>query len=1211
MKAAKIVGIVFGGLLVLVAVVAIVALLPGVQTWAVRKVVADQPGMKIEVGRVAAGFSAAKIDQVRLEQNGMVITAKGVSADYSAWDYIAGNKINADQVTVEDLVVDLRAVPPAPAESGKAMPSAKGGAQPAQAKPVTPADEAKPFNGILGQAKLPFDVRVARLAAKGRALLPAEQTVVFDLQGSGIETGQRGKLEWKVEFTDPKTGAPMSALNITGSAGVRLAGDKRVDLIEVDALATARGRGLPSDQIKLEAKAEQLTAGANEGYTFALSLVRSGKVEPLVKGAGQFQVATRELSGAWDIAIRSEQLAAVLAGLGLPELAATGGGKFSYKADTGAIGASGDLQGTVSQLEKVAPELARIGSMQFRTTFDGGMADNAARLDRLQLDVTAADGRRIAQISTLQRIGFSLADKRVTLVDPKAELARISIQGLPLAWAQPFIKDLTIDSGDLSLALAVEAEADGSRVRARALEPIAIKSATVRSGDKKLVEQLSLSVSPRIEYTATRLVAELADLKVSTPAGDNVSGSLNADVTNLNTKPAIAFASQLQVRSVAVHRAYLPLDPGPLTVALSTEGKLEGDVLRVTKLSNQVARENGAQLAAVELLQPLTANLAASTFTVPNPAATLARIKLGEVPLAWAEAFVPKSKFDGALAGATLEVSARSATDLTINTTEPLVVRGATVTMDGKPMARALDLSANLTATKRGDVIAYEVRRVEVKQGETLLAGLVVAGEAKLGDKLTLTAKGNLEADAALLNQPAAASFATLSRGKFTTAFEATMADSIQAKAAISGKGLVAKQNNQPLGDLTVTLDAAVKPDGSGSIVAPVTLTNGTRRSDIALNGTFGKTSDQKAFLFAGKIASTQLFIADFQPLAALAPAEEKQPATVVRAPGAGPAPRSSTPAPAPAPAPKSTRDTEAFWAAVQGKVEVDMKHVVYGKDYTITGIRGNATITPSRLALDGLQGQFKNDPFKANAVVTFNPQQAQPYALTGTADLQNLDVGEILRASNPKEQPTFESKVTMQAKVNGNGGTVADLAKNIYGRLELTGTEGVTRILANKGGLGSTAVNVASLALAIAGAKNNSQSTTAASELVRFLNEVRFDSLKLQVERGQDLQLKISSIEMIAPFLRLTGSGTVANQPNVSVENQPMNIVLQLGAKGEFAHLLNRRNLLKAEPDDKGYQLMSRTFNVGGTAAKADSSALWKMLLAEGVGELLERFGR
>jgi hypothetical protein len=55
------------------------------------------------------------------------------------------------------------------------------------------------------------------------------------------------------------------------------------------------------------------------------------------------------------------------------------------------------------------------------------------------------------------------------------------------------------------------------------------------------------------------------------------------------------------------------------------------------------------------------------------------------------------------------------------------------------------------------------------------------------------------------------------------------------------------------------------------------------------------------------------------------------------------------------------------------------------------------------------------------------------------------------------------------------------------------------------------------------------------------------------------------------------------------------------------LAYLLQRVGMLGANKDDKGYQLMTRTFTVGGTPAKPDSGSLWSLLLQAGVGA----FGR
>lgn len=1179
---------------VLLAGVVAVALMPSVQTWAVRRAIAGQPGMTLEVGRVEAGFSAASISELRFAQEGVVVTAKGVSAKYTAWDYLANKRINADSVVVQDLVVDLRSPAKPVAATGTtalgASP-ASGSAAPSSppARPTTPPTaptKATPFEGLLQAAQLPLDLRVASLIANGRALLPDGQTVVFDLKGESLETGQSGKLSWTIDFADAKADAALRALRTTGVAGVRIAADRSVTLVEVDAVAAAMGPKLPPDRVKLTLKAEKSAQGDTEDYSAAVSLLRGATVEPLVTAKAQFQPLKRELTGGWEIAVKSEQLAALLAGLGLPEIAATGTGQFQLKTDSNAIGASGELQVRVSQLQLLAPALEAIGAVQLKTKYAGGLSANVARLDQLSLEVTAADGRNFAQISTLQRVSYGLDDQKITLVDPKAELARVSLQQLPLAWAQPAVKPLSIESGDLSVVIALEAEPDGSRVRARAVEPLSVRTLTVRDAQKKaLVENVSLSTRPSVDYSATRLLAQLAELRITMPTGDAVSGTVSADVTNLATTPAVAFSAQLQAKIVEALKPYLSVDTGPLAANLAVEGRHSGQTLHLGKASVAVHRAGGPLLASVDLAQAVNADLAKTTFAVANPAAVAARVRLGEIPLAWAEPFVAQSKLAGTLAGGALDVTLRSADDATLSTTEPFLLRGVSVALEGKPMVQTLDLSADLSATKRGDTLAYDVRRLEVKQGEVSLAAFSASGEAGLAGKTpNLAAKGTLEADvAALLRQPALAASATLSRGRVTATFDARVTDAIQAKATLAGRNLVAKQGNRVLGDLDLALTANVKPDGSGTISLPVTLTNAARKSDIAIDGTFGKGQKKDTYLFTGKIASAQLVVEDFEPLAGLAPAGEK--------------PKSPTPA-------KPTRDTVPFWSGVNGKLEVDLKRVLYGADYVVSGVRGTAVITDSKLSLDGLEGRFKENPFKLSGGVTFQPQQPKPYSLTASADVQGLDIGEILRAANPAEKPALETKATLVARLNGTGATLGDLALGTHGKFDLTGTKGVMRALARKGQAGA-AVNIASFGLAVLGAARGSDTTMAIAELTRALNEVAFDSVKLQVERGADLAFKLTSLELVSPILRMTGTGSLAAKDPAEIQNAPMNITLQLGAKDELAHLLNRVGMLGGNTDERGYYLMARNFAIGGTPSKPDNSALWKILLEAGLGAL------
>src|SRR5688500_1298223 len=220
MRALKIFGFVVAGIVVLLALLLALALVPSVHTWAVRKAVAGQPGTDIQVSKVAAGFSGADVTDLRYAKDGIVVTAKGVTAKYSAWDYLTNRRINADSVTVDDLIVDLRNAKPAATTGGDGRPappraSTEPGSTPPGGTTTPPSGQVQkkePFQGLLTQAKLPVDLRLGNLVAKGRALLPGNQIVTFDLKGSGIENGKRGKLEWTIDFADSTAGAPLRAL---------------------------------------------------------------------------------------------------------------------------------------------------------------------------------------------------------------------------------------------------------------------------------------------------------------------------------------------------------------------------------------------------------------------------------------------------------------------------------------------------------------------------------------------------------------------------------------------------------------------------------------------------------------------------------------------------------------------------------------------------------------------------------------------------------------------------------------------------------------------------------------------------------------------------------------------------------------------------------------------------------------------------------------
>ena len=517
MRALKIVGIILGSIVLLAAVFVGLAFVPAVQTWAVRKAVAHQPGLKLDIGRVSAGFSAAEIRELRLDQDGLIVTIKRVSANYSAWDYFKHKRVNIDGVEVQGLVVDTRTMSRTAPATRTSLPVAPVVAQTAPRAPV--------FSGVLRLAQLPLDVRLGKLAVDGRVLLSGGRGVDFTLQGGGIEIGQRGQIAWKIDFSDGTKGAPLRALHSNGSIGLHIAPDRRIDRIDLENTAAAEGPGLPPDQVRIELTAEQAAPAANKIYTTRFVLIRGAKTEPVFNSRVEYVTGARRLDGAWNLAVRSEQLAALLAGFGLPEAAANGSGKFSVQPDTPAAAASGELDVRVAGLEKLGPQYAAVGPLQLHAAFDGAFARNVARLDRLEVELATADAHKLVEIAIAQPVSFDTANQRIALAKPGSDLARIALQGIQLAWAQPFVKALTIDSGELSAAFSIAAEADGSHAHLRTTQPLTLDRVTLSDGGKKLVDQASLTLSPGIDYSSAKIGAQIPDLKLALPAGDSVDGS--------------------------------------------------------------------------------------------------------------------------------------------------------------------------------------------------------------------------------------------------------------------------------------------------------------------------------------------------------------------------------------------------------------------------------------------------------------------------------------------------------------------------------------------------------------------------------------------------------------------------------------------------------------------------------------------------------------
>jgi len=650
-------------------------------------------------------------------------------------------------------------------------------------------------------------------------------------------------------------------------------------------------------------------------------------------------------------------------------------------------------------------------------------------------------------------------------------------------------------------------------------------------------------------------------------------------------------------------KPYVPADVGPLAVAVNAKGRLEGNALQLSALKVEVNREAGGALFASEALQPIALDLAGQKLSAPDAAAPAARVRWGELPLAWIEPYVAQSKFAGLLAPGALEVTLAGTDAAGVRALEPITARGVSVTLAGQAWLQGTDLSTDLKAIWKAGTLTADVQKLELRQGSASVLTAAFAGDITLGKSLRANGRGSVSADfAALAKQPALAARLPLSRGAVSAKFDGAFADGVRGKLTISAQNLVARAGGLPLGTLDFSVDANLDANNSGTVRNALVVTKDGRRSDLLIDGKVG--GKPGAIAFEGRITGDQLIVDDLQAFNALA----------APPPAASPVARTPSPA-APRPAPTAAakpgglaKDTTPVWAGFTGRIDLEVKTIKQGTGATVKNLRGALTIREDKLTAENIALELNGNPIKFATMASFDVKLPRPYALVGTFEMPNFDVGEYLRRSDPKTPPALETRVTINSKFSGTAANLLEFQDRLLGQFELKGTKGVLRALNKKAETTSTVTSLLGLAAGIAGQQRIADSLAGASELVSLLKDIQFDAIAIQVDRGADAAIVVKSIELLSPTIRLTGTGRIEHKAGEDFGNNPLSLELQLAAKGDIANGLNRARQLTGKTDAKGYYLMATPFTLGGTVSQPDSSAFWKNLTLNTGASFLSR---
>ena len=477
-----------------------------VQTGIAHRVLASHPGLGVTLGSVSAGPGRVEVRNLRVATRGAVLTLPALDADLPLVSAGLRHKILVTRLVAKGWTLDLSKARPLAASTGDtpapsrarefSLLSSAFATDNATAAAVAP----RLFQGLFAQLQLPVDLTLDGVDLVGDVILPdidghSAGRVRVTLAGGGLAAGASGTFALALDAEASATGAPVNSLALRATVLAAMDTPRTFTRVTAKADASATGPNFPRG-VKLAADLAATRTDAGENYTVTLATEDKQLLAAqaaLAKNAGK-------LDGTWKLDMHDTDLAPFALGRRLPVFAATGDGRFDTEATFDEIHAVGRLHAGADSLAVIKPELAAMGAVRLDAEFDVARRGDTTRVERLSVAVDGA--QPVVSVESLQAFAFTLKDGKLTelhVADPARDLLGIVLHGLPLAWAQPFLKNFTLAGGDLRGEFAASARNGGFALRAKT--PLTAGGISLAQAGRPLLQALDFSLDTSAVYT--------------------------------------------------------------------------------------------------------------------------------------------------------------------------------------------------------------------------------------------------------------------------------------------------------------------------------------------------------------------------------------------------------------------------------------------------------------------------------------------------------------------------------------------------------------------------------------------------------------------------------------------------------------------------------------------------------------------------------------
>lgn len=279
-------------------------------------------------------------------------------------------------------------------------------------------------------------------------------------------------------------------------------------------------------------------------------------------------------------------------------------------------------------------------------------------------------------------------------------------------------------------------------------------------------------------------------------------------------------------------------------------------------------------------------------------------------------------------------------------------------------------------------------------------------------------------------------------------------------------------------------------------------------------------------------------------------------------------------------------------WSGLNGPFKLRVDTLVLNSGQTIENFRAEGQVSEPLLALNSLNASFGQGRAEGQGAIRFKAAEAKPYQIESTFRFRGVDPS-IFADRRSKPFPV-RGQFGGDLSFTGAGRTLERALENAEGDLGINGRDGVLTAFEV-----DRSKQIGLIGAGLLGDQLNRPGIAALAQTIPYFENIPFETFTLQLTRGADRNVLIPKLQFKGENVLLNGSGFIAATRLREILDQPLDLTLELGAKGKLIGYLEKLELLGSETTTDGFRRWATAIEIGGTLGDPDTSALQGMLSA------------